>query len=147
MTDLLTSRARALLCLLSASFSSSNRVQARGVAGSTTTESWMGHSLLLPPLALRAGVSSRCWEGSISTETGTKQTAPRITKPSGRAAAGCCLLCRWVHAPAPCVPGGSTGRGWGWRYPWGEICRKKELLVKSCCAMDSLGRQRKALAQ
>lgn len=48
------------------------------------------------PLAFGAGVSSRSWEGSISTATGTKKIAPRITKPSGRTAAGCSLLSRWA---------------------------------------------------
>lgn len=48
------------------------------------------------PCALGAGVSSRSWVGYSSKATGTKRTAPRTTKPSGRGAASCCLRSRWV---------------------------------------------------
>lgn len=52
------------------------------------------------PCALGAGVSSRSWVGYSSKATGTKRTAPRTTKPSGRGAASCCLRSRWVPQPS-----------------------------------------------
>ena len=65
------------------------------------------------PLAFGAGASSRSWEGSISTATGAKKTAPRTTKPSGRGAAGCSLLCRWGPRPAARRRElGREGRAW-----------------------------------
>lgn len=48
------------------------------------------------PLAPGAGARSRSWEGFTSTATGARRTVPRITNPSGTAAASCSRLSRWV---------------------------------------------------
>lgn len=113
----------ALLPAWCESFSGRNMLQAQGVAGSihhTHAESLRVMAQQgtagdthhhLSPLALGAEVSSRSWEGSISMATGTKKTVPRITKPSGRTAAGCSLLSRWVTPTQRPPPGGGEGGG------------------------------------